>query len=154
MGGVYGSRVRRWYINHAGYGNWIGWCRCVVDGWTCTWSSCVIQRYTIRVVRAVVRMAGYLTSGTLVAAGEGIAGVRGLAVTNGIVVVDTTLGINATGSWTRIDALVLYARLVEATLRVESTLRTTIGWTAKEVGKARADRLIVTFATLGIGSTG
>lgn len=99
-------------------------------------------------------MAGYLTSGTLVAAGEGIAGVGGLAVTNGIVVMDTALGINATGSWTRIDAFVLYARLVEATLGVESTLRTTIGWTAKEVGKARADGLIVTLATFGIGSTG
>lgn len=67
---------------------------------------------------------------------------------------DAALGIEATGSWTRVDTFVLHTRSVEGALRVKSTLGSTIGWTAEEVGNTRADGLIVAFATLGIRATG
>jgi len=51
--------------------------------------------------------------------------------TNGIVILDFAQGIDATNSRARISALLFNASLGSDTVRIDYTLWSTVGWTAK-----------------------
>lgn len=63
-------------------------------------------------------------------------------------------GVHAAGTATRIDAALVDARLIAATVRILRTLRPAVGRPANVVADARADRRVADDATLRVGSAG
>ena len=96
----------------------------------------------------------------LIALWEWITNKASNADADGNMVVDPTVGVDATQAWTGVLTLLVGAGLVRGTVWVDDTLRPAVGWWANHFGAARALTTVpnntrrITFRATGIGLAG
>jgi len=101
-------------------------------------------------VTRTFRRGNLLDNGTAV---EGITSEPFVTGTHGMVFDDDTSGVDATGAWARVLALLVLTGQVAGALGVVGALRAAVGRTAHIRGEAGACGCVANQVTLGVGAT-